>query len=75
MDKKSGKRGVAYFAIKNKIPIIPVSISGTKGIIKKILKIKREQMNIVFGNPIFVKKEEKEEQLTKRVMAAINKSL
>ena len=75
VDKKSGKRGVAYFAIKNKIPIIPVSISGTKGIIKKILKIKREQMNIVFGNPIFVKKEEKEEQLTKRVMAAINKSL
>ena len=52
---KEGKRGVAYFAIKNEIPIIPTAVMGTKGILEKITSFKRESVKVVFGSPIFTK--------------------
>jgi 1-acyl-sn-glycerol-3-phosphate acyltransferase len=72
---KEGKRGVAYFAIKNEIPIIPTAIVGTKGIIEKIKKLKRERVKVVFGKPIFVKKGDEEKKITQQAMAALKKML
>ena len=72
---KEGKRGVAYFAIKNEIPIIPTAIIGTKGIIEKIKKLKRERVKVVFGKPIFVKKRDEEKKITQQVMATLKKML
>ena len=72
---KEGKRGVAYFAIKNEIPIIPTAIIGTKGIIEKIKKLKRERVKVVFGKPIFVKKGDEEKKTTQQAMAALKKML
>ena len=72
---KEGKRGVAYFAIKNEIPIIPTAIIGTKGIIEKIKKLKRERVKVVFGKPIFVKKGDEEKKITQQVMATLKKML
>ena len=72
---KEGKRGVAYFAIKNEIPIIPTAIIGTKGIIEKIKKLKRERVKVVFGKPIFVKKGDEEKKITQQAMATLKKML
>ena len=72
---KEGKRGVAYFAIKNEIPIVPTAIIGTKGIIEKIKKLKRERVKVVFGKPIFVKKGDEEKKITQQVMATLKKML
>ena len=72
---KEGKRGVAYFAIKNEIPIIPTAIIGTKGIIEKIKKLKRERVKVVFGKPIFVKKGDEEKKITQQTMATLKKML
>lgn len=72
---KEGKRGVAYFAIKNEIPIIPTAIIGTKGIIEKIKKLKRERVKVVFGKPIFVKKGDEEKKITQHAMATLKKML
>jgi len=72
---KEGKRGVAYFAIKNEIPIIPTAVIGTRGIIKKIKKFKRKKVKIVFGKPIFVKKGDKENTITRRTMASLKELL
>ena len=72
---KEGKRGVAYFAIKNEIPIIPTAIIGTKGIIEKIKNLKRERVKVVFGKPIFVKKGDKERKITQQVMETLKKML
>ncbi len=72
---KEGKRGVAYFAIKNEIPIIPTAIIGTKGIIEKIKKLKRERVKVVFGKPIFVKKGDEEKKITHQAMATLKKML
>ena len=72
---KEGKRGVAYFAIKNEIPIIPTAIIGTKGIIEKIKRLKRERVKVVFGRPIFVKKGDEEKKITQQAMATLKKML
>jgi 1-acyl-sn-glycerol-3-phosphate acyltransferase len=72
---KEGKRGVAYFAIKNEIPIVPTAIIGTKGIIEKIKKLKRERVKVVFGKPIFVKKGDEEKKITQQAMATLKKML
>ena len=72
---KEGKRGVAYFAIKNEIPIVPTAIIGTKGIIEKIKKLKRERVKVVFGRPIFVKKGDEEKKITQQAMATLKKML
>ena len=72
---KEGKRGVAYFAIKNEIPIVPTAIIGTRGIIEKIKKLKRERVKVVFGRPIFVKKGDEEKKITQQAMATLKKML
>jgi len=72
---KEGKRGVAYFAIKNEIPIIPTAIIGTKGIIEKIKNLKRERVKVVFGKPIFVKKGDEERKITQQAMTTLKKML
>ena len=72
---KEGRRGVAYFAIKNEIPIIPTAVIGTKGIIEKIKSFKRENVKIVFGKPIFVKNGDKEKVITRRVMNSLKEML
>ena len=72
---KEGKRGVAYFAIKNEIPIVPTAIIGTKGIIEKIKKLKRERVKVVFGKAIFVKKGDEEKKITQQAMATLKKML
>ena len=49
---KKGKKGVAYFAVKNEIPIIPTAVIGSKGLLVKIKLAKRERVKVVFGRPI-----------------------
>jgi 1-acyl-sn-glycerol-3-phosphate acyltransferase len=72
---KQGKRGVSYFAIKNEIPIVPTAIIGTKGIIEKIIKFKRERVRVVFGKPIFTNKHDKESIITERTMSSLREML
>ena len=72
---KKGKKGVAYFAIKNEIPIIPTGVVGTKGVLKKIKKAQRENVKVVFGSPIFTKNGDDIEKTTEKVMQEIKKLL
>ena len=72
---KEGKRGVAYFAIKNEIPIIPTAVIGTKGILEKIASLKRESVKVVFGSPIFTKSGDNIDDITALTMKEIKKLL
>ena len=72
---KKGKRGVAYFAIKNEIPIIPTAVIGTKGILEKVRAMKRERVKVVFGNPIFTKSGDSVDDITAKTMQEIKKLL
>ena len=72
---KKGKKGVAYFAIKNEIPIIPTGVVGTRGVLKKIKKAQRENVKVVFGSPIFTKNGDDIEKTTEKVMQEIKKLL
>ena len=72
---KKGKRGAAYFAIKNEIPIIPTGVIGTKGILQKIKSMKRENVKVVFGSPIFTKRGDNADTITEKVMVEIKKLL
>ena len=72
---KKGKRGVAYFAIKNEIPIIPTAVIGTKGILEKVRAMKRERVKVVFGNPIFTKSGDSISDITAKTMQEIKKLL
>ena len=72
---KQGKRGVAYFAIKNQIPIIPTAVIGTKGILDKVKAAKRESVKVVFGSPIFTKSGDNIDKITARTMEEIKKLL
>lgn len=72
---KKGKKGVAYFAIKNEIPIIPTGVHGTRGVLKKIKKARRESVKVVFGSPIFTKRDDDVEKITEKVMQKIKKLL
>tara|TARA_B100000989_G_scaffold68384_1_gene47582 strand:- start:198 stop:743 length:546 start_codon:yes stop_codon:yes gene_type:complete len=72
---KKGKKGVAYFAIKNEIPIIPTGVIGTRGVLKKIIKAQRENVKVVFGSPIFTKSGDDIEKTTEKVMREIKKLL
>ena len=72
---KKGKKGVAYFAIKNEIPIIPTGVHGTRGVLKKIKKARRESVKVVFGSPIFTKSGDDIEKTTEKVMREIKKLL
>jgi len=72
---KKGKRGVAYFAIKNEIPIIPTAVIGTKGILEKVRAMKRERVKVVFGSPIFTKSGDSIDGITAKTMQEIKKLL
>ena len=72
---KKGKKGVAYFAIKNEIPIIPTGVIGTRGILKKIKTRQRENVKVVFGSPILTEGGDDIERTTEKVMQEIKKLL
>ena len=72
---KAGKRGVAYFAIKNEIPIIPTAVIGTKGVLEKVKDMKREKVKVVFGSPIFTKSGDNVDKVTAKTMQEIKKLL
>ncbi len=72
---KKGKKGVAYFAIKNEIPIIPTAVIGTKGILEKVRAMKREGVKVVFGSPIFTKSGDSIDDITAKTMQEIKKLL
>ena len=72
---KEGKKGVAYFAIKNGIPIIPTAVIGTKGILEKVKSMKRESVKVVFGSPIFTKSGDNIDDVTAKTMQEIKKLL
>ena len=72
---KEGKRGVAFFAKKNNIPIIPVGITGTRGIIEKIRKLEKQKVHVEIGKPIYPKNTSEQTDLTKRVMKEIKNLL
>ena len=72
---KKGKKGVAYFATKNEIPIIPTGVIGTRGILKKIKTRQRENVKVVFGSPILTKGGDDIEKTTEKVMQEIKKLL
>jgi len=72
---KKGKRGVAYFAIKNEIPIIPTAVMGTRGVLEKVRAMKRERVKVVFGSPIFTKSGDSVDDITAKTMQEIKKLL
>ena len=72
---KEGKKGVAYFAIKNGIPIIPTAVIGTKGILEKVKLMRRESVKVVFGSPIFTKSGDSVDDITAKTMQEIKKLL
>lgn len=72
---KEGKRGVAFFAKKNDIPIIPVGITGTRGIIEKIRKLKKQKVHVEIGRPIYPNQAREQKELTEKVMKEIKNLL
>ena len=71
------KNGVAFLAVKNAIPIIPVAIYGTENIISGWKKMQRAKVGIHFGEPIFPRQEDRQNLpvLTEEIMRAIRKML
>ena len=69
------KDGASYFAVKNKIPIIPVALSGTETIAKKLKKLQRAKIKIQFGAPILAKEEEGVSTTTENINRALRKML
>ena len=74
---KPPKEGAAYFSARNNIPIIPVALSGTDQISKKINRLQRPEVSVEFGKPICPKGTGKEETeaLTKKTMQALKEML
>ena len=68
---KPPKDGAAYFSLRNNIPIIPVALSGTDQISKKLKSLQRPKVSIEFGSPLYPKETEKTDALTKRTMQAL----
>ena len=69
------KDGASYFAVKNKIPIIPVALSGTETIAKKLKKLQRAKIKIQFGAPILAKEGESVSTTTENINKALRKML
>ena len=69
------KDGASYFAVKNKIPIIPVALSGTETIAKKLKKLQRAKIKIQFGAPILAKEGEGVSTTTENINKALRKML
>ena len=74
---KEAKNGASFFAARHKIPIVPVAISGTEKVFPALKRLKKTNINIVFGKPIFTKKEDTRrlDELTKKTMDAISNML
>jgi len=74
---KSPKEGAAYFSARNNIPIIPVALSGTDQISKKLKRLQRPEVSVEFGKPIYPKGtgKEKTEALTKKIMQTLKEML
>ena len=74
---KPPKEGAAYFSARNNIPIIPVALSGTDQISKKIKRFQRPEVSVEFGKPICPKGTGKEEieALTKKTMQVLKEML
>ena len=69
------KDGAAYLAIKNKIPIIPVALSGTEKIAPKLKKLQRARVDICFGPPILSTGEDTPKTVTTKIEGALKKML
>jgi len=74
---KEAKNGASFFAARHEIPIVPVAISGTEKVFPALKRLKKTNINIVFGKPIFTKKEDTRrlDELTKKTMDAISNML
>lgn len=72
---KPPKDGAAYFSVRNNIPIIPVALSGTDQISKKLKSLQRPIVFVEFGKAIYPKETEETEALTKRTMQALKEML
>ena len=74
---KEAKNGASFFAARHEIPIVPVAISGTEKVIPALKRLKKTNINIVFGSPIFTKKENQKKlsELTKKTMDSIRNML
>ena len=69
------KNGASYFAVKNKIPIIPVALSGTETIAKNLQKLQRAQVKIQFGAPILPNEGEGAQKITENINKSLRKML
>ena len=69
------KDGAAYFATKNKIPIIPVALSGTETIAPKLKKLQRARVEIQFGSPILPKDGDSTALTTEKIEKSLRKML
>ena len=69
------KDGASYFAVKNKIPIIPVALSGTETIAKNLQKLQRAQVKIQFGAPILPNEGEGTQKITENINKSLRKML
>jgi len=56
---------------------VPVAISGTEKVFPALKRLKKANINIAFGSPIFTKKEDirRLDELTKKTMDAISNML
>ena len=74
---KPPKEGAAYFSARNNIPIIPVALSGTDQVSKKLKRLQRPEVSVEFGRPIYPKGtgKEKTEALTKKIMQRLKEML
>ena len=69
------KDGAAYFAVKNKIPIIPVALSGTNTIAPKLKKLQRAKVRVEFGEPIVSMRETPPKEITQKIEKSLKKML
>ena len=69
------KNGASYFAVKNKIPIIPVALSGTETIAKNLQKLQRAQVKIQFGAPILPNEGDGAQKITENINRSLRKML
>jgi 1-acyl-sn-glycerol-3-phosphate acyltransferase len=47
-----GKTGTAYLADKAGVPVVPIGITGTDQAIRRLLRLQRPPIRILFGEPI-----------------------
>lgn len=50
---KQGKRGVAFLHQQTAVPIVPVALVGTFGILSKGLLLREKRVKVKFGKPIY----------------------